>query len=195
MKNGVVILLRNWVVILNWNQVLTLNWNWVVNITGICTEYASGKLERYKTSLKNAKDYMQWKYNISDTEINKIDHSFLTEYEFYLRSVRKCANNTAIKYVKNFKKKIKIYISNGWLDKDPFANYKSKIREVERDYFTQKEVQDVYSKLFVTERLNLVKNIFVSSCFTDLAYIDVKNLTISNISTGIDARKWIFTHR
>jgi site-specific recombinase XerD len=158
-------------------------------------EYAPGTLERYKTSLKHTKDFLQWKYNISDIEINKIDHPFITEYEFYLRSVRKCANNTAVKYIKNFKKIIKICISNGWLDKDPFANYKSKIREVERDYLTQEEVQDIYSKVFVTERLNLVKDIFVFSCFTGLAYIDVKNLTVSNISMGIDGGKWIFTHR
>jgi len=158
-------------------------------------EYAAGTLERYKTSLKHTKNFLQWKYNISDIEINKIDHSFITEYEFYLRSVRKCANNTAVKYIKNFKKIIKICMSNGWLDKDPFANYKSKIREVERDYLTQEEVQDIYSKVFVTERLNLVKDIFVFSCFTGLAYIDVKNLTKSNISMGIDGGKWIFTHR
>jgi site-specific recombinase XerD len=158
-------------------------------------EYAPGTLERYKTSLKHTKDFLQWKYSISDIEINKIDHSFITEYEFYLRSVRKCANNTAVKYIKNFKKIIKICISNGWLDKDPFANYKSKIREVEREYLTQEEVQDIYSKEFVTERLNLVKDIFVFSCFTGLAYIDVKNLTVSNISMGINGGKWIFTHR
>ncbi|WP_369765269.1 site-specific integrase [Flavobacterium sp. WC2429] len=158
-------------------------------------EYAPGTLERYKTSLKHTKEFLQWKYRISDIAINKIDHSFVTEYEFYLRSVRKCANNTAVKYIKNFKKIIKICISNGWLDKDPFANYKSKIREVERDYLTQEEVQDIYSKVFVTERLNLVKDIFVFSCFTGLAYIDVKNLTVSNISMGIDGGKWIFTHR
>jgi hypothetical protein len=79
------------------------------------------------------------------------------------------------------------------LDKDPFANYKSKIREVERDYLTQEKVQDIYSKVFVTERLNLVKVIFVFSCFTGLDYIDAKNLTISNISMDIDGGKWIFT--
>ena len=158
-------------------------------------EYAPGTLERYKTSLKHTKDFLEWKYNISDVEINKIDHPFITEYEFYLRSVRKCANNTALKYIKNFKKIIKICISNGWLDKDPFANYKSKIREVERDYLTEEEVQDIYSKVFATERLNQVKDIFVFSCFTGLAYIDVKNLTVVNISMGIDGGKWIFTHR
>ncbi|MFV7235359.1 phage integrase SAM-like domain-containing protein [Flavobacterium sp. ZB4R12] len=158
-------------------------------------EFAAGTLERYKTSLKHTIEFLQWKYSVSDIDIKDIDHSFITEYEFFLRSVRKCANNTAVKYIKNFKKIVKICISNGWLDKDPFANYKSKIREVERDYLTQEEVQDIYSKVFVTERLNQVKDIFVFSCFTGLAYIDVKNLTVSNISMGIDGGKWIFTHR
>jgi site-specific recombinase XerD len=158
-------------------------------------EFAPGTLERYKTSLKHTIEFIQWKYSVSDIDIKDIDHSFITEYEFFLRSVRKCANNTAVKYIKNFKKIIKICISNGWLDKDPFVNYKAKIREVEREYLTQEEVQDIYSKEFATERLNLVKDIFVFSCFTGLAYIDVKNLTISNISMGIDGGKWIFTHR
>jgi len=102
-------------------------------------EFAIGTLERYKTSLKHTIEFIQWKYSVSDIDINDIDHSFITEYEFFLRSVRKCANNTAVKYIKNFKKIIKICISNGWLDQDPFANYKAKIREVERKYLTQKK--------------------------------------------------------
>lgn len=40
-----------------------------------------------------------------------------------------------------------------------------------------------------------MRDIFLFSCFTGLAYIDVKNLTISNISFGIYSEKWIFTHR
>jgi len=43
--------------------------------------------------------------------------------------------------------------------------------------------------------LSLVRDIFLFSCFTGLAYIDVKNLTKSHISLGIDGEKWIFTHR
>lgn len=41
----------------------------------------------------------------------------------------------------------------------------------------------------------MVKDIFIFSCFTGLAYVDVQNLTKSHISIGIDGEKWIFTHR
>ncbi|MFA9187560.1 site-specific integrase [Flavobacterium magnesitis] len=158
-------------------------------------EYAPGTLERYTTSLKHTIEFMQWKYNISDIDITKIDHAFISDYEFWLRSVRNCANNTAVKYIKNFNKIIKICLANDWLDKNPFANYKSKVKEVERVYLTEDEIQSIIEKDFKTERLSLVRDIFLFSCFTGLAYIDVKNLTKSHISFGIDGEKWIFTHR
>jgi site-specific recombinase XerD len=158
-------------------------------------EYAPGTLERYKTSLSHTIDFLKWKYKVSDIEINKIDHAFITDYEFWLRSVRNCCNNTAVKYIKNFNKIIKICLANDWLDKNPFANYKSKVKEVERVYLSEDEIQNIINKDFKTERLSLVRDIFLFSCFTGLAYIDVKNLTKSHVSIGIDGEKWIFTHR
>jgi site-specific recombinase XerD len=159
------------------------------------TEYAPGTLERYRTSLKHTQDFIFWKYKISDINIDNIDHAFITEYEFYLRSVRKCNNNTAVKYVKNFHKVINICLANGWLIKDPFANYKSKIKEVIREYLSTEEIETMMNKKFVSNRLEIVRDIFVFSCFTGLAYIDVKQLTPNHISFGIDGDKWIFKNR
>ena len=159
------------------------------------SEYAPGTLERYETSLKHTKDFLQWKYRVSDIDIEKIDHAFITEYEFYLRTERKCANNTAVKYIKNFHKIINICLANGWLNKDPFANYKSKVKEVIREFLTEQEIQSLMEKEFVSERLELVRDIFVFSCFTGLAYIDVKQLTQDNIVLGIDGDKWINKNR
>ena len=167
--------------------------NKIKELLGI--EYAPGTYERYQTSLKHTKDFLNWKYSISDIDITKIDHAFITDYEFYLRSVRKCANNTAVKYIKNFNKIIKLCLANDWLEKNPFANYKSKVKEVELVYLSEGEIQSIINKDFKTERLSLVRDIFLFSCFTGLAYIDVKNLTKSHISIGIDGDKWIFTHR
>jgi site-specific recombinase XerD len=158
-------------------------------------EYAAGTLERYTTSLKHTIEFLEWKYKVSDIDITKIDHAFITDYEFFLRSVRNCSNNTAVKYIKNFNKIIKICLANDWLDKNPFNNYKSKIKEVEREFLSESELQSILNKKFKTERLSLVRDIFLFSCFTGLAYIDVKNLTKSHISIGIDGEKWIYTHR
>jgi hypothetical protein len=61
-------------------------------------------------------------------------------------------------------------------------------------YLSEGEMQNIINKDFKTERLSLVCDIFLFSCFTGLAYIDVKNLTKSQISSGIKDEKWIFTH-
>lgn len=117
-------------------------------------EYAPGTLERYETSLKHTKNFLFWKYNLTDINIEKIDHAFIMEYEFYLRSERKCANNTAVKYIKNFHKIINQCLANGWLNKDPFFNYKAKIKEVVRDFLSEAEIEQMINKEFVSERLN-----------------------------------------
>ena len=78
-------------------------------------EFSPGTLERYKTSYKHTFDFLQWKFNISDIEITKIDYAFITDYEYYLRTVRKCNNNTAVKYIKNFNKIIRICLKNEFL--------------------------------------------------------------------------------
>lgn len=145
-------------------------------------EFAAGTYERYETSLRHTKDFLSWKYNTSDIAIEKIDHAFITEYEFYLRSQRKCANNTTVKYIKNFQKIIKQCLNNRWIHENPFVNYKCKIKEVVRDFLDENEIEEIINKDIQIERLEVVRDIFIFSCFTGLAYIDVKQLSWKNRS-------------
>jgi site-specific recombinase XerD len=158
-------------------------------------EFSAGTLERYKTSLSHTQEFLKWKYNLTDFDIRDINHEFITDYDFYLRSVRKCANNTTVKYIKNFKKVIRICIANGWLDKDPFVKYKTKLREVERGFLSEAELDSIIQKHFKTARLNQVKDIFLFSCFTGLAYSDVKKMSYDNLAIGIDGEKWLCINR
>lgn len=141
-------------------------------------EFAPGTLERYKTSLKHTVDFIKWKFKVSDIDIRNINHAFITEYEFYLRSERKCNNNTAVKYIKNFGKIIRICLANGWLDKNPFANYKAKVKEVERMFLSKEELDAVAKKVFSTKRLSQIRDIFLFSCYTGL-------VTTNSISTRL----------
>lgn len=79
------------------------------------SEFANGTLDRYETSLRHTQNFLKSFYNVSDIDIRAIDHSFITEYEFYLKNTRKCINNTALKYLNNFGKIIRICLSNDWL--------------------------------------------------------------------------------
>lgn len=158
-------------------------------------EFAKNTYKRYITSLSHTKEFLLHKYKKKDILISKIDLAFINDYDFYLRHKRNCNNNSTIKYIRNFGKIVKQCYANGWIDKDPFLNYRGKVKQVERTYLSQEEIQSLIDKEFKISRLSLVRDIFLFSCFTGLAYVDVKNLTRSNISFGIDSEKWIFTHR
>jgi site-specific recombinase XerD len=67
--------------------------------------------------------------------------------------------------------------------------------EVERAFLSQDEIETMFNKEFGTDRLNLVKDIFLFSCFTGLAYADVKKLKRNNIALGVDGERWIFINR
>lgn len=158
-------------------------------------EFAAGTLERYKTSLKHTQDFIEWKYKVKDLDIKKIDHLFISEYEFYLRTIRNCANNSAVKYIKNFGKIVRICLANGWITVNPMLNYKAKIKKVERVFLSKEELKTLCEKEFSIERISQVRDIFVFSCYTGLAYADVKKLQRNEIVKGIDGELWIFTNR
>jgi site-specific recombinase XerD len=100
-----------------------------------------------------------------------------------------------MKYLANFKKIVLICVKNGWLQKDPFTGFKLAKKEIEWPFLTEQELQTIASKQFATERLNYVRDIFLFSCYTGLAYADVKKLKRSEVGLGVDGGKWIFTKR
>ena len=60
---------------------------------------------------------------------------------------------------------------------------------------TQAELDAMRTKRLHVQRHIQVRDIFVFSCYTGLAYIDVQKLKRSEIQIGDDGKEWIFTSR
>jgi len=145
--------------------------------------------------LDHARSFMVWKYGISDKEIQSLDYEFISEFSFWLKTVRNCQHNSAVKYMTYFKKIVLQCVKSKWLPGDPFIDFKMTKRDVERPHLTEEELISIYRKIFVSDRLTQVRDIFVFSCYTGLAYADVQKLKRTEIVTGVDRKKWIATHR
>ena len=158
-------------------------------------DFAHGTAERYRTAKRHVQEYIQKEYNTNDIPVKDVNHKFITGFEYYLKTTRKCSHNTAIKYITNFKKIIRIAYANDWISKDPFFNWKAKLKTIDREFLSKEEIQAMVEKEFSIPRLELVKDIFVFSCFTGLAYADVKKLSKNDIVVGIDGKRWIKTKR
>lgn len=158
-------------------------------------EFAPGTMDRYKTSYKHTLSFLQSQYKVAGIEISQLNFEFISEYEFWLRSVRKCDHNTTIKYLSNFRKIVNRCVRHGWLQRDPFIGFKMTKREVERTALTEFELETFAAKKFPVERLTIVRDIFLFSCYSGLAYSDVKKLRRSEIFIGIDGEKWLVSKR
>lgn len=161
----------------------------------IGNEFAPSTLTRYKTAHDHTASFIKWKYKADDLEIKELDYEFVSQFSFWLRSVRNCGHNAAMKYLGNLKKIVLDCIKKGWLQRDPFLGFKTNRKEVIRVALTKDELAKIEAKDFKIDRLNHVRDIFLFSCYTGLAYIDVYNLRRSDIVTGVDDGKWIITTR
>jgi integrase len=66
---------------------------------------------------------------------------------------------------------------------------------VEKAALTEAELVRIIERKFISERLDIVRDVFVFSCYTGLAYADVRNLRRSDIKKGVDNKEWIFINR
>lgn len=157
--------------------------------------FAPATVKRYDTTLNHLSDFIEHEYGTNDMYLKQLDYSFITNLEKYFKVVKNCNHNSAAKYIKNFKKVINLAIANDWIDKDPFLKYKITLKEIKRTYLTEEELFKIENKEITLPRLDVVRDVFVFSCYTGLAYVDVANLTPDNIVKGIDGEKWLFTYR
>jgi len=133
-------------------------------------DFAAGTAERYKTAKMHVEDYIKKDYGLLDIPIKDVDHKFITGFEYYLKTVRNCSHNTSVKYITNFKKIVRIAYANDWISKDPFFNWKGRLKIVDREFLTEEEIQTMMKKELHTVRLDQVKDIFIFCCFTGLAW-------------------------
>lgn len=158
-------------------------------------DYSQGTLDRYDTVLKHLREFVKHRYNLDDIMVSDVDHAFIQEFDHFLRTVRSCENNTAVKYIKNFKKIIRDALAKGLITADPFLSYKVKLKKVDRGFLSQEEIDTIAAKELSIQRLAQVRDIFIFQCYTGLAYADIKKLRPENIVKGVDGQLWINTRR
>ena len=139
--------------------------------------------------------FMRNKYNISDIDLREVNYSFICDFEIFLRSNYNCGHNAVMKLIKHLRTIIIIAKNNGLLCTDPFVNYKFHLEKYDRAFLTQRELELIMNKTFSIKRLEQVRDLFIFSCFTGLAYVDVFNLRENNIREAFDGNLWIMGKR
>ena len=154
-------------------------------------DFTESTVEKFDTSLSHLQEYIKYRCGTEDILLNEINAQFIHDFDFYLKTVRKCQHNSSLKHLKNLKKIIRIALANDWIKKDPFYGIQFKHEETNIEFLTQEELERLIHKVFPVQRLAQVRDIFVFCCFTGLAFVDVQQLTPNHLIKDNNGAMWI----
>ena len=150
---------------------------------------------RYLLTRERLAEFMKKRYNLSDMPINEMTVSFVDEFYLYIRNNTECNHNSSLKFLQRFRTILYFAKNNGLSFNDPFGSFRFRYDKVNRGYLDQDELDILYTKKFPSARLSQVRDIFIFSCYTGLAYVDVFELTEDKIRKAFDGHLWIMTKR
>ena len=156
---------------------------------------AQGTFTRYRTVCNHIREFLPHTYKREDIPLKELNLTFINDFEYFLRTEKKCRTNTVWGYMIVLKHIVSIARNDGRLPFNPFAGYINSPESVDRGYLTQTEIQTLMDAPMKNATHELVRDLFVFSAFTGLAYSDVKNLTADRLQTFFDGNLWIITRR
>lgn len=151
-------------------------------------------LKKFHYTKEKIKDFIWYHYNRTEIKLDEIQFSFAQNFYDYLTLVNNCANNLAMKYIKNTKQILDRAINNDWIIKNPIHGYHCQYIEPHIDPVVMEDIRKMIN-LELNGTLEMVRDAFLFSIFTGFAYQDTRRLQECDITTGIDGKKWISTNR
>ena len=160
-----------------------------------------GTMKNYGTTQKYIELFLMEVYKTSDVQLSRLNYSFIVNFEIFLKERqpvdhhKPCGHNTVLKHIERVRKMINVAIKNEWLERDPFAKYRARFIKNDREFLSQQELELLENKEHKIVRLQWAKDLFVFSCYTGFAYVDVASLTTDHIKIDDNGKKWLIKPR
>ncbi len=118
-------------------------------------DYALATHKRYETARFHAIAFINYKYGTDDLEMREFDYDFIISYEIYLKTVKNCVNNSALKYIDCLRKVIFRAIDNNIITQDPFKAFKKRITPTNKKPLTAGQLYRLENLEISTQRLEV----------------------------------------
>jgi integrase/recombinase XerD len=156
-----------------------------------------GTMKNYYSTERYIKEFLIKRKKLTDLYLSQLDYKFIIDFEIYLRQrkpdkgQRPCTNNTVMKHIERLRKMINIALKNDWIVKDPFRRFERHMIHKDRQCLELEELETIRALSFDTAGQEIVRDTFVFSCYTGLAFADVCQLSAGHLVTDIEGEKWI----
>jgi len=165
--------------------------NYLQMMKGLPLEYAKPTLIKYTNTKLRLNEFMKAKYGRVDLFLYELTIDFIREFEVFLKQKFSNSQTTCYKHYQRFTRMIRYAMQKGFLQKYPFDDYKIKLPKKQVEFLTIEEINKIESTHFEIERLEIIKDLFIFSCYSGLAFMEVSNLTEDNLFIGNDGEVWL----
>lgn len=155
------------------------------------SEYTIRTFRKFKEVFKHVKDFLRDSYKISDISFKKLDFKFIQDFQEYLLIKKKHKPITINKIIQRVNQIVLLAVKYKYIQEHPFKGYKP-LKEVKQLVFlTEEEVKTLENFQFAQERLERVRDYYLFSVYTGLAYNEAFGLKEEHIIKGFDGQLWI----
>lgn len=155
------------------------------------SEYTIRTFRKFKEVYQHTQDYLNEAYHLKDISFKKLDFKFIQNFQEYLLISKKHKPITVNKIVQRVNQVVLLAVKYKYLPEHPFKGYKP-LKEVKQLVFlTEDEVRILENYQFAQERLSKVRDYYIFSVYTGLAYHEAFNLKNEHIIKGFDGNDWI----
>lgn len=153
-------------------------------------DYSPATYKKFVLIKSHVSEFIKEHYNSDDHPLSDLKLGFLQDLEHFLKVRKKQNQNTVNKTIERVKKIVKIAVAHGWLAYDPFAFFRKKPYTKEVVFLDSNELLRL-EICQLPERLNAVRDLFLFSCYTGLAYHELSMLSKACIKKDVKGMLWI----
>ena len=158
-------------------------------------DFTHSTYEKYVFTYDKVEAFIQKQFRKKDILLREINLKFIMDFDHYLRVNDNNQHNTAIKYCINLKRIFNVAVMQGVLKVNPFNGFKTVYKDTPQVYLSEAEVKTLEKMRLVLKNHLLVRDLFLFQCYTGLAYTDMVNLELKDITIDSSGNKWIFKPR
>ncbi|MGE6220664.1 site-specific integrase [Nubsella zeaxanthinifaciens] len=140
----------------------------------IGTDYRPRTVQRYVTTKNHLAEFIKFKFGKDDVPLTYITESFVADLEHWFKSEKKNIHNSTVKNLGNFRKVVAYCRKQKWIKTDPFTETNMTLKQTKIIPLNATELFVLSNKPLATERLSVIRDVFVFSCYTGLSYSDVE---------------------
>lgn len=151
--------------------------------------------ESYTRSYKHISAFVREKRGTEDVTLRSLDKEFYDDFELFLRTDRNLSRKTVHEHLYRLKKMTMRAVSQGTLRRDPYCRLHPELPKRKSRHMKLEDLRKLLETPVEKPQLRFVRDMFIFSTFTGLAYADLKKLSVNDITREEDGTWWIHIHR